>query len=270
MENKQKDSLIVDNNNGLSDRILSKSLKDKEKEVRSFFPGSNKEGVRRFVGPTRIVILIGLVALVFLTLHLRQIGLLKPNILESDIHYYPIRATVLFIVIYTTSIMSSLPTLPLNLAAGFFWGGLSGGFIATLASGMGAIISFFSARLIFGQPLAQKFDHRLVTQLQNEFDQKGWRFIAFVRLNPIFPTGLLNYIFGLTSISFWTYAWASIIFLFPPSLLLGIISDRAVTLLEEGKTSDLMRTILVISLSSPLLLSLRFFARLISQTKEGR
>lgn len=260
---------MVDKNNGVSNRIHSKMTTDNEKEVRSSFLHSNKEGVRRYIGPKRILILIGLVALFFLALHLRQQGLLKPDILESYIHNYPIRAAILFVGIYTISIMSSLPTLPLNLAAGFFWGGLSGGFIATLASGMGAIISFFAARLVFGQPLAQKFDHRLVTQLQNEFDQKGWRFIAFVRLNPIFPTGLLNYIFGLTSISFWTYAWASIIFLFPPSLLFGIIGDRAGTFLVEGKTSDLMRTLLVISLAVTLLISLRFFARLISQTKEG-
>ncbi|MHB1606647.1 MAG: TVP38/TMEM64 family protein [Leptospirales bacterium] len=230
---------------------------------------SNREGLRRYIGPKRIAVLIGLVALVLLTLHLRQKGFLKPEILENYIRDYPLRSAILFIGIYVVSIMSSLPTLPLNLAAGFFWGGWAGGLIATMAGGLGATFSFLAARIAFGQPLAQRFDHRLVTRLQDEFDQKGWRFIAFVRLNPIFPTGVLNYVFGLTSIRFWTYAWASVIFLFPPSLLFGIIGDRAGTFLVEGKTSDLMRTILIISLAVTLLISLRFFARLISQTKEG-
>lgn len=230
---------------------------------------SHREGLRRYIGPKRIVVLIGLVALVLLTLHLRQKGLLKPELLEGYIRDYPFRSAILFIGIYVISIMSSLPTLPLNLAAGFFWGGLAGSLIATMAGGLGATFSFLAARMVFGQPLAQRFDHRLVIRLQDEFDQKGWRFIAFVRLNPIFPTGVLNYVFGLTSIRFWTYAWASVIFLFPPSLLFGVIGDRLGTFLVEGKTSDLMRTILIISLAVTLLISLRFFARLISQTKEG-
>jgi len=31
-------------------------------------------------------------------------------------------------------------------------------------------------------------------------EQEGWRFVAFVRLVPLFPFNLVNYAFGLTRI----------------------------------------------------------------------
>lgn len=229
-----------------------------------------KQGIRRFIGPKRMVILIGLILLILLAIYLRQNGWLNPDLLQRYIRIYPFMSALLFVAIYVVSIMSSFPTLPLNLAAGFFWGGFGGGLIATIAGGIGAILSFLGARVAFGQPLAKKFDpSRLVIQLQDEFDQKGWRFIAFVRLNPIFPTGVLNYVFGLTSINFWTYTWASIVFLFPPSLLFGIIGNRAGTFLLNDQINHLMSTILIISLSITLLISLRFISRFLTQKKEG-
>lgn len=47
---------------------------------------------------------------------------------------------------------------------------------------------------------------------------EGWRFIAFVRLAPLFPFNLLNYALGLTRIRFVTYVAASAIFMLPGAL----------------------------------------------------
>ena len=44
---------------------------------------------------------------------------------------------------------------------------------------------------------------------------EGWRFIAFVRLVPLFPFNLSNYLFGLTKSRVITYALTSIIFMLP-------------------------------------------------------
>jgi len=44
---------------------------------------------------------------------------------------------------------------------------------------------------------------------------EGWRFVAFVRLVPLFPFNLLNYALGLTRISFITYLLATWVFMLP-------------------------------------------------------
>ena len=220
-----------------------------------------KKGWRRYFGPKRAIILLLLLGCVSGGWYLREQGLINPSIIQETIADYPIESTTLFVLIYALSVMATLPTLPLNLAAGLLWGTLAGGLIATLGSGLGALLAFLAARLVFGQPLATRFDNRLVAWLQREFDQKGWRFIAFIRLNPVFPTGPLNYVLALTAVPMTTYAWASFVFLLPPSLGFALIGDQAGTYLLEGETADTVRTILLVSAAITLLFAVRIFAR---------
>jgi uncharacterized membrane protein YdjX (TVP38/TMEM64 family) len=52
---------------------------------------------------------------------------------------------------------------------------------------------------------------KLVEGVENE----GWRFVAFVRLVPLFPFNLLNYALGLTRLTLPVYVITSFIFMAP-------------------------------------------------------
>jgi uncharacterized membrane protein YdjX (TVP38/TMEM64 family) len=49
-------------------------------------------------------------------------------------------------------------------------------------------------------------------------EAEGWRFVAFVRLVPLFPFNLTNYAFGLTRISLQHYVLASVVCMVPGTL----------------------------------------------------
>ena len=57
-----------------------------------------------------------------------------------------------------------------------------------------------------------------IKQVIDGVEQEGWRFVAFVRLIPLFPFNPLNYVLGLTRISLAQYVVASFIFMFPGAL----------------------------------------------------
>ncbi|OGH01924.1 MAG: hypothetical protein A2600_09670 [Candidatus Lambdaproteobacteria bacterium RIFOXYD1_FULL_56_27] len=52
-------------------------------------------------------------------------------------------------------------------------------------------------------------------QLKAGVEQKGWRFVPFVRLVPLFPFNLLNYGLGLTRINLRSYLAVSFVTLAP-------------------------------------------------------
>lgn len=52
-------------------------------------------------------------------------------------------------------------------------------------------------------------------------EAEGWRFVAFVRLVPLFPFNLANYALGLTRISFTAYLIASFICMAPGAIAYG-------------------------------------------------
>ncbi|MBF0186721.1 MAG: TVP38/TMEM64 family protein, partial [Magnetococcales bacterium] len=79
---------------------------------------------------------------------------------------------------------------------------------------LGATISFLVARYLASDWVEQRTGGRL-RQLMDGVDAEGWRFVAFVRLVPLFPFNLLNYALGLTKIPLTHYIIASYLCMIP-------------------------------------------------------
>lgn len=227
------------------------------------------QGFRRYIGPKRVVAVTTLTATIIGTWYLRRNGILNLELLENFVRDYPIIAPVAVILAYALGVVSGLPTLPINLAVGVFWGGLLGGLIAAVAGTLGAFVSFIAARSIFGRPLAKRFDNKLIVQFQSEFKQKGWRFIAFVRLNPVLPTGPLNYILGLTGIDTFTYVWATFAFVLAPSIGIAFLGDSVGAFVIEGDIARSVALILAASAAVTIFAAFAYSARLVSRLRRN-
>lgn len=218
-----------------------------------------KRGIRRYIGPKRVILLLGFIAIILLTWDYYRTGSLSPSMIEQYRDNHPVGAVMLFILIYAISVTASLPSLPLNLAAGFFWGGLVGGVYSTAGVTIGGWVSFATARWLIGQPLAEKFDNKWMSKVQQEFDRGGWKFVAFARINPIIPTGPLNYLLGLTSLSHRGFLWATFVFLLPPSIAVAYIGDTLQTFTaQQSGVSEIVRSILIVSAAMTFLIGVKF------------
>ena len=219
----------------------------------------NKRGIRRYIGPKRIILLVALTAFVIFAWDYYRAGTLSPAIIEQFRDNHPVGAVLLFVLIYAVSVIASVPSLPLNLAAGFFWGGFVGGIYSTIGVTIGGWVSFASARWLIGQPLAGQFDNKWASRVQKEFDKSGWKFVAFARINPIIPTGPLNYLLGLTSLSNRGFLWATFVFLLPPSIAVAYIGDMLQTFTaQQSGVSEIVRGILVASVAVTFLFGVKF------------
>ena len=182
--------------------------------------------------------------------------------LRSLVQNNPNMSIPLFVLTYISLMVLMGPTLPLNFAAGIFWGPWLGGALSALSGTVGSIIAFSFGRTMIGQPLARKFDHKFLDWAQNELKEQDWKFIAFLRLNPIIPTGPLNYTLGLTSADFKTYTWATALFLFPPSVLIAYIGNETGNFIIQDFTSiSFLNQIKTISACIVLLMGMRFMAK---------
>ena len=193
-------------------------------------------------------------------------GSLDPAIIKKYRIHYPIISICLFILTYAVLVIASIPTLPMNLAAGFFWGSVPGGIYATLGVSIGGWVSFTLAKSIIGKKLTRKFDNKLISNVQQEFDQNGWKFVAFARLTPIIPTGPLNYLLGLTSISNITFLWATLLFLSPVTITVAFIGFTLGSFnVQESGISEIIGIIIVVSSAVTFLVAIKFISRLIKK-----
>jgi uncharacterized membrane protein YdjX (TVP38/TMEM64 family) len=225
-----------------------------------------KTGLRRYIGPKRIILLVVILLFLFISWDYYRAGALNPVVLQKYLDTHPIGVVLLFLGIYAISVIAVLPSLPLNLAAGFFWGGLLGGLYSTIAVTLGGWISFYLARVLVGRPFMKKFQNRWLNVVQSEFEKSQWKFVAFARINPIIPTGPLNYLLGLTSLTNKDFLWTSFVFLLPPSVAVAYVGDIMQTFAtQQSDVNGIVRGILMVSALFTLVVGMRLISKLHSK-----
>ncbi len=79
---------------------------------------------------------------------------------------------------------------------------------------IGSTLAFVIARYLASDWVAEHAEGKLKA-IKYGIEKEGWRFVALVRLVPLFPFNLSNYAFGLTKIKLLHYVLASAIFMIP-------------------------------------------------------
>jgi uncharacterized membrane protein YdjX (TVP38/TMEM64 family) len=110
-----------------------------------------------------------------------------------------------------------VPGALFGLAGGLLFGPLWGTVVNLAGATLGATAAFLAARYVASDWVRRKTAGRL-ERLMTGVDAEGWRFVAFLRLVPLFPFNLLNYALGLTRIPLAQYVLASIVCMAPGTL----------------------------------------------------
>jgi uncharacterized membrane protein YdjX (TVP38/TMEM64 family) len=119
-----------------------------------------------------------------------------------------------FIAIYALATVLMLPGALITLAGGALFGPLWGTLYSLAGATLGASAAFVIARTLAADWVARRA-RGWAKQLIDGVEAEGWRFVAFVRLVPLFPFNLLNYALGLTRIGLAAYICASFVFMAP-------------------------------------------------------
>jgi uncharacterized membrane protein YdjX (TVP38/TMEM64 family) len=170
---------------------------------------------------------------------------------------------VVFMLIYIIGTVLFLPGSVLTLAGGALFGPVFGTFLNLTGATIGAVIAFLIARYVAGDWVEQKTAGRL-KQLKDGIEAEGWKFVAFVRLVPLFPFNLLNYALGLTRIKLVHYLFATYLFMLPGAFAytyLGYAGREAI----GGGEGLIQKGLLALAL----LAMVAFLPRLVGQLRKG-
>ena len=113
-------------------------------------------------------------------------------------------APAAFVGLQTIGPFLLLPAIPLTIAAGALFGPTWGTVWALTGNVLGAAVSFQAGRVLGHDFVEKRATGKLLT-VKAGIEREGWRFVAFVRLVPIFPFGIINMMLGTTDISFRAY-----------------------------------------------------------------
>ena len=126
-------------------------------------------------------------------------------------------APLAYLGLYAAGTVAFLPGALFALAGGALFGPVWGSLLNLIGATIGASLAFLIARYLSGGWVAARAGGRL-TRLMEGVEAEGWRFVAFVRLVPLFPFNLTNYALGLTRIKFWSYFITSLVAMAPGAI----------------------------------------------------
>lgn len=162
--------------------------------------------------------------------------------------------------LYIVATVLFLPGSVLTLAGGALFGPAWGTLYSLIGATLGATAAFLVARYVASGWVGRKAGGR-TKQLIDGVEKEGWRFIAFVRLVPLFPFNLLNYALGLTRIGLVAYVAGSFVFMLPGALAytyLGYAGREALA----GSEGIIQKSLLALALLAAVAFLPRFVMRL--------
>ena len=146
---------------------------------------------------------------------------------------------LVFGILYVAATVLFLAPTILTLGAGAVYGVVTGTILVSVSSMLGACTAFLLGRYLARETIAGKVSgNAKFKAIDDAVKKQGWKIVGLTRLSPVFPFSLLNYMYGLTPVSFRHYFFASWIGMLPGTVMyvyLGTAGESLVTLGAEGR-----------------------------------
>ena len=114
-------------------------------------------------------------------------------------------SAICYPILYACCNILLLPGGILSIGGGFFFGLWWGFLIVLIGNVAGAAISFLIGRTIGRHWLRRRLERsKSLHALEPAVEREGWKLILLSQLHPLFPSSLMNYLYGLTKIRFRT------------------------------------------------------------------
>jgi uncharacterized membrane protein YdjX (TVP38/TMEM64 family) len=187
----------------------------------------------------RGILLLTIVCFVATALAVYLIGGIQPEQIQAWLQRAGIWAPVIYICLYSVATLLVLPSTALNLTGGAIFGP----WLGTLWTGIGAItaavVAFAFTRTVGRNLVAKRLAGRWQA-MDAEIRLGGVFYMFAIRLLPIVPYGLVNFIAGLTSISFRDYLLGTALGTIPGVLPFVLLGSSGLQALNTGDVLPLV------------------------------
>jgi len=199
----------------------------------------------------------------YLNIHLYQ------DLFESS----PVSTAIIFFAVFFIGTSCSLPvTGVLALASGIVFGTVTGFLLSSAATTLGGTVALYSTRYLFYDLVSRKFTGQ-VDMVNKGIEKEGAFYLFGLRMIPVIPFWLLNWLMGLTSMSGPVFMLATFCGMMPV-LLIFAYTGNEVGSIESFSLTSVLTPGLILALclmaSFPLLarLLLKLIRRFISNRQQ--
>lgn len=117
-----------------------------------------------------------------------------------------------FGLIYLVAEILAIPATPLTLSAGYLFGLTTGVSVVLVSATIAASVAFVIGKTFLRQWVEGVLEENpKFAKLDRAIGKEGFKLLLLVRLSPVFPFALSNYLYGASSIDFASYFWGTLL-----------------------------------------------------------
>ncbi|XP_073285960.1 uncharacterized protein [Primulina huaijiensis] len=129
---------------------------------------------------------------------------------SSIIDGYGPAGYALFVAVYSGLEILAIPAIPLTLSAGLLFGSFTGTIIVSISGTIAASVAFLIARYFARERILKLVEENpKFLAIDKAIGENSFRVVTLLRLSPLLPFSLGNYLYGLTSVRFVPYVLGS-------------------------------------------------------------
>ncbi len=171
---------------------------------------------------------------------------------------------LLFVLLYAGATALAIPGTVLTLAGGALFGVFWGTVFNSIGANIGANLAFLEARYL-GRDGVQRLAGRRLAALDAATREHGFKGLLVLRLVPLVPFNALNFGSGLTAISWSAYALATVVGIFPGTLIYTNFADALLQGSQDASQAAFVRALI----SGLLLVALSLLPALLRRLRVG-
>ena len=138
---------------------------------------------------------------------------------------------------YIIAEVLAIPAVPLTASAGYLFGVSTGTLVVLVSASIAASISFVIGRTLLRTTVEEAMtNYPEFKKMDKAIGKEGFKLMLLLRLSPIFPFALSNYLYGATSITFKNFFWGTLLGFAPGTLAYvytGVVG-KALTIGGDG------------------------------------
>lgn len=162
-------------------------------------------------------------------------------------------ASLLYGLLYFVLELVAVPALPLTLGSGYLFGLVKGTVVVSIAATAASCVAFATARYALRTyivNIASRYPK--FRAIDRAIGREGFKFVFLLRLSPLLPFSISNYLYGVTSVKFAPYligSWVGML----PGTIAYVSAGAAVNALTDltggkGAISNVNPVLLVVGL----------------------
>lgn len=131
-----------------------------------------------------------------------------------------------FLLMVFQSVAAPLPAFLITFANAGLFGWMKGAILSWTSAMAGAALCFYISR-IYGRNTAEKLTSKFaLEEIDGFFDRYGNYAILIARLLPFISFDIVSYAAGLTSMSFWSFFWATGLGQLPATIVYSYAGEK--------------------------------------------